>query len=59
VDPTAVTLGRRHPCIHLFCGHHGNDGRDVAVTENLRRWTFEAWLSTTPENSLPCLPTTQ
>jgi ATP-dependent DNA helicase RecQ len=59
VDPKAVTLGRSYPCIHLFCGHHGNDGRDVAVTENLRRWTFEAWLSTTPENSLPCLPTTQ
>ena len=58
VDPTAVELGRRHTCIHLFCGHHETDGRDIAVTEDLRRWTFDAWISATLENSLPCSPTT-
>lgn len=59
VDPTAIKLGRGHPSIHLFSGHHETDGRDIAVTENFDRWLFEAWLSATLDNSLPCSPTTK
>ena len=58
VDKNAIALGRQFPSIHLFSGTHANDGRDVAVNEGFRRWNFEAWLSASIEDSLPCLPKT-
>jgi ATP-dependent DNA helicase RecQ len=57
VDSEAIKIGRCFPSIHLFSGVHATDGRDVAVNESFERWTFDAWISATPEDSLPCLPT--
>jgi ATP-dependent DNA helicase RecQ len=58
VNEHAIALGRHFPSVHLFSGAHTNDGRDVAVNEGFSRWTFEAWLSASIKDSLPCLPTT-
>lgn len=58
VDMQAIKIGRCFPSVHLISGIHATDGRDAAVNENFKRWTFDAWISTIPEDSLPCLPTT-
>jgi ATP-dependent DNA helicase RecQ len=62
ISAPALALGRSQPAVHLLCGLRSTPApgaRDAAVDERFRRWpSLEAWLSSSPANSLPCLPTT-
>lgn len=62
ISEAALALGRSHPAVHLLCRVRNSaapGARDAAVDEGFRRWpSLEAWMSQSPSDSLPCLPTT-
>jgi hypothetical protein len=59
VSVEAIKVGRPFPSVHLFSGARPAESRDIVVSEGLSRWNFDAWICASPEDSLPCLPTTQ